>query len=691
MTDGVGQEAYTYNLLGQTTQMQKKIDSSTYPFTYTYNLAGELASITYPSGRVVQETFDAVGRLSKLADATTTYIKNMTYNAAQQATGFLYGNGLCASFGFSSDRTQLTGLSYFTPSTSGNCQSTPSQTLLGLNYYYKVDSNFCPGGTSGNNGQIQCITDSVDSGRTEAFAYDSIGRMSAAVSNGSTTYPQWGLSFSYDRYGNRTAQSVTKGMAPSNSIAVNAATNRITTGGYAYDLSGNMTNDGNNSLVYNAENRVTSSTGGLGAGAYIYDGSGLRVKKCLPNCSSPSSTTVYVFSGGKVTAEYVNGAALGSPTREYIYAGGALLAKIEAGATQYYHADHLSTRMMTNSSGSSIGQQGNYPYGELWYPSGGAVTKWQFTSYERDTESGDDYAMARIYVNRLGRFSAADPQGGSTLDPQTLNRYAYGGNDPVNHSDPSGMMTINFAPFILGFGGGLDGECTEDGVDAFCGSLGGIISSGGGSVTINPGNFNAALIFGNLPTLNIQDEFGFLIGDTNPPESSSYLRSAALLLLSSPGTNRWKDALRQILKNKACAGLFGGTDKADAIVDQMSGPSDVSPGSGFIAHSFNEMSLSVDINKGNALAGHISAVPWNGGSWEVLVGEMFNTQPSMSGQLSIILHEMLEVATAPDSGFVDTELGRVTAAWFHNLCGTDLPTGMGEIPTTPAPLQTSLE
>jgi hypothetical protein len=38
---------------------------------------------------------------------------------------------------------------------------------------------------------------------------------------------------------------------------------------------------------------------------------------------------VYVFSGTKVVAEYENGAAPSSPTREYIYAGSQLLATLE--------------------------------------------------------------------------------------------------------------------------------------------------------------------------------------------------------------------------------------------------------------------------------------------------------------------------------------------------------------------------
>jgi hypothetical protein len=36
------------------------------------------------------------------------------------------------------------------------------------------------------------------------------------------------------------SQTVTKGQAPSLSVNVDAATNRITTGGYSYDSNGNL-------------------------------------------------------------------------------------------------------------------------------------------------------------------------------------------------------------------------------------------------------------------------------------------------------------------------------------------------------------------------------------------------------------------------------------------------------------------
>ncbi len=95
-------------------------------------------------------------------------------------------------------------------------------------------------------------------------------------------------------------------------------------------------------------------------------------------------------------------------------------------------------RVNSNTSGTSVGQQGNYPYGMPWYSSS-ATTKWRFTSYERDSETALDYAMFRYDSSRLGRFLTPDPMAGSVSNPQSLNRYAYVGNDPVNLVDPLGL------------------------------------------------------------------------------------------------------------------------------------------------------------------------------------------------------------------------------------------------------------
>ena len=121
-------------------------------------------------------------------------------------------------------------------------------------------------------------------------------------------------------------------------------------------------------------------------------------------------------------------------------------------------SDHLGTpRMMIDQTGSlaNVKRHDYLPFGEeliapaggrsaaLGYVSGDGVRQ-QFTSYERDAESGLDFAGARFYSSNQGRFTSVDPlmASASPANPQTFNRYSYVGNSPLTVIDPSGMFGI---------------------------------------------------------------------------------------------------------------------------------------------------------------------------------------------------------------------------------------------------------
>lgn len=443
ITDGSGSETFTYDTqgAGRIVQINKVVGSVTYTLGYSYNAGGEVTQITYPSGRTIQKAFDIIGRLSSVSD-TKSGVNTMrssayAYYPSGNVQGFTYGNGVTANFTFSPTRDQLTALSY----------SHGTTTLFSLNYFYQADAASCPSAPAGDNGDIACIYDNVDAGRSIAYSYDSIGRMIAASTTGSTAYPQWGLSWSYDRYGNRLNQTVTAGSGFSSTLAFGnpggAQTNRPD--GMCFDASGNLLAETatpcpptSPMYSYDAQNWMTAFSGTSGAGGYVYDSHGNRVKKCQPNCTSPTTRTVYIFSAGKDIAEYDNGAAPTSPSREYIYSGSSLLTTLAGTSTTYHHSDHISVRLSTDNTGSKVGEQGHYPYGEAWYTAN-STTKFIFTSYERDSESGNDYAMARYYHVRFGRFCSVDPVMGSPADPQSWNRYAYARDNPVTNIDPSGL------------------------------------------------------------------------------------------------------------------------------------------------------------------------------------------------------------------------------------------------------------
>jgi RHS repeat-associated protein len=124
--------------------------------------------------------------------------------------------------------------------------------------------------------------------------------------------------------------------------------------------------------------------------------------------------------------------------------------------------DQLGTpRMVFDKTGAlaAVKRHDYLPFGEEVY--GGSRTtamgygaadgvRQKFTSQERDNETGLDYMHARYFASAQGRFSSADSVAGSIGNPQSLNRYAYVGNNPLNFSDPSGHD--RFSASSNGFG-----------------------------------------------------------------------------------------------------------------------------------------------------------------------------------------------------------------------------------------------
>lgn len=160
--------------------------------------------------------------------------------------------------------------------------------------------------------------------------------------------------------------------------------------------------------------------------------------------------------GGGVIAEY-DGSS-GNLKKEYVAGGGSLITieptAVNSNGAQYATTDHLgSPRVITNSSGSVVSRHDYMPSGEelgasvggrttgMGFSNSGDNNRKKFTGYERDTETGLDFAQARFYGSTQGRFTSPDPFSASAIvaDPQTFNRYAYCRNNPVNSVDPSGM------------------------------------------------------------------------------------------------------------------------------------------------------------------------------------------------------------------------------------------------------------
>jgi RHS repeat-associated protein len=424
IVDGSGTRTFQYDQMGRTKQVSRTIGTQTYPTSYAYTNE-QLSTMTYPSGRTVTMTPDAMGRISQVGSNGNNLLTIGSYNAAGEVLGQTYGNSMVASYTYN-NQLQLATL------VSGSV-STP---VLNLTYNYGANDN----------GQIQSITDGINPSLSTSYSYDELGRLKTAQTNDLAASNTWKLKFSYDRYGNRLSEVPAAGTAsmPFSEITIDSPSNRIN--GVQYDNAGNITSDGLHSYTYNAENKIVQVDG---AGSFLYDSEGHRVQK---------NGAIYIYEGSQVIAEYPSGAAPGSPSVEYL----GKLASFAGGITTYYYSDQLSIRALADGSGNVVGRLTQYPFGEL-LPGlqTGTTTKWQFTTYERDLAPGDsglDYAQARFYTSRLGRFTSLDPLTGTTGNPQSLNRYAYAGNDPINSIDPSGMLHGRLGCLLDNFGNCVGGN-----------------------------------------------------------------------------------------------------------------------------------------------------------------------------------------------------------------------------------------
>nr|MDQ3806303.1 PKD domain-containing protein [Acidobacteriota bacterium] len=249
-------------------------------------------------------------------------------------------------------------------------------------------------------------------------------------------------------------------------ISYDPSTNRINSPGWLYDAAGNQIraqrpDGGWQRFVYDAAGRLTRVKDDAGNTTLIYRYGASNQRLVTQEGGDASNLRTYhVWDGNSVVAEF--GESNVSPSapgwkKNYIYLAGRLLATQEpaggGGETVFFHhPDHLSTRLITNQATGSVAEQANLPFGNAMSTESTGGTARRFTTYDRNMVSGLDYALNRHYDPLQGRFTQVDPIGMRAFnasDPQTLNMYAYCGNDPVNRTDPDGLF---FGKLFKGIG-----------------------------------------------------------------------------------------------------------------------------------------------------------------------------------------------------------------------------------------------
>jgi RHS repeat-associated protein len=473
MTDASGSTEWAYDAMGRILIEQRTIGSVTKNIAYTYNLDGSVATLTYPSGRTITYTVSAAQRPLSAVDTgdSINYVLSATYAPQGAVAGALLGES--GSFG---------GITYAATYTNRLLPYTATATSSGGNALNLTFAYYA-------NGNVETITNNLNTARTQTFTYDNLNRVATAQSQAASGTYCWGQSFGYDRYANLLSATVTQCTAPMLSLNVNA-NNQVTNSGFTYDASGDLTSDGTYTYTWDARHRLQSA-GGV---TYTYDGDGKRVMKS-------SGTLYWNRPHGRPLAETD---ASGNTLNEYIFFGGRRIARRDSsGNVYYYFSDHLgTTKTLATSAGVVCYDADFLPFGyEMAYTTT-CAQNYKFTGLERDSETGLDQTLHRKYDPTLGRWLSADPKRGKVGNPQSLNRYPYVRDNPVAFVDRLGLTSCPASSITRtggisaqdvcvddGGGGGGDGgsgddgsgdDGSGDGADGGSGGGGGAGADGGG-------------------------------------------------------------------------------------------------------------------------------------------------------------------------------------------------------------------
>ena len=247
---------FSYDPMGRVlNNSQQAINSVLSTIVYTYDLAGNILTASVPGAGTITNTYNGASRISgsttnyTVGGSPTTLISSPHYNALSQLVSQALGTGLNESWTYN-NRAWQTGYAL-----KNGSNSVYSYSLM-----------------QATNGNVLTSNDTVNG--NWAYGYDDFNRLTSSSVTGMIYRGPQSYTYVYDRFGNRWQQNITSGTGDTSSLAFDA-NNHITGSGVTYDAAGDVTNDGTNTYVYDAEGRIASVNSG--AATYVYDAEGQRV------------------------------------------------------------------------------------------------------------------------------------------------------------------------------------------------------------------------------------------------------------------------------------------------------------------------------------------------------------------------------------------------------------------------------
>ncbi len=163
---------------------------------------------------------------------------------------------------------------------------------------------------------------------------------------------------------------------------------------------------------------------------YAYNGEGLRTSETI------GGTTSYLAWD---SAETELPSILGNGTYSFVYGPDDMpIEQINnsTGTVLYLHHDQQgSTRLLTGSTGKTEATFTYDAYGNQTGHTGTATTPLGYDAQYTSTDTGLVYLRNRVYDPATAQFLSVDPLKAITGEP-----YSYAGDNPINYSDPTGLI-----------------------------------------------------------------------------------------------------------------------------------------------------------------------------------------------------------------------------------------------------------
>lgn len=463
----VASETYVYDKLGRPTGKTATLDRP-YASTTTYDALGRVATVRYPTGFTVRNTYSAAadgvlpGVLKRVVDDAnaarvfwsidpTDVPASQVFDAKGKLQKAKLANGaVTIDNAFDSVSGKALSLRATGPA---------SASVLDLAYEYDKVNNVRS--RKRNDGPT---------GVTENFLYDVLDRITQykVVSASDTSSEAWRtVDLKYNAIGNVLEKGDVGGYSYHPSDKPHAVRSAAGTS-YQYDANGNVLTSSGRQIrthVWNDFNQPTSMMLGASKVEFTYDAAYKRVKEVTTSASTERTLyLVHPDNAGGLSFEReetrVGGSLTRNESRHYIaLPGAAVVIKTlnDAGAvsgdptlTNYWLKDSLGSPItVLNASGGVVERMAFDAWGRRLRESGRldpsldpANGNRGYTGHEHLDELQLIHMNGRLYDPLIARFLSADPILQSPEDLQNYNCYSYVLNNPLRYTDPSGQTFL---------------------------------------------------------------------------------------------------------------------------------------------------------------------------------------------------------------------------------------------------------